>query len=85
MTGNLIKADLSQSTYGNDMARNRWYPDIAMVATVKPGQEAMGPSQVLGWSGRDRLLWVEATLLGEVDGRSRRVALTGRSCAAATT
>ena len=39
MTDTLIKVDLSQSAYENDMIHNRWHPDIPMVATVKPGQD----------------------------------------------
>ena len=39
MPDTLIKVDLSQSPYENDMIHNRWHSDIPMVATVKPGQD----------------------------------------------
>ncbi len=39
MTDTLIKVDLSQSAYDNDMVHNRWHPDIPMVAWVKPGDD----------------------------------------------
>jgi formamidase len=39
MPDTLIKVDLSQSPYENDMIHNRWHPDIPMVATVKPGAD----------------------------------------------
>ena len=38
MPETLIKVDLSQSAYDNDMIHNRWHPDIPMVAWVKPGR-----------------------------------------------
>lgn len=39
MTDTLIKVDLAESPYNNDMVHNRWHPDIPMVAWVKPGAD----------------------------------------------
>jgi formamidase len=39
MTNMLIKIDLSQSPYDNDMIHNRWHPDIPMVAIVDLGDD----------------------------------------------
>ena len=49
MTDTLIKVDLSQSAYENDMIHNRWHPDIPMVATVKPGQDFI--IECYDWTG----------------------------------
>ena len=39
MADTLIKVDLSQSAFENDMIHNRWHPDIPMAVTVKPGDD----------------------------------------------
>jgi formamidase len=49
MTETLIKVDLSQSPYDNDMIHNRWHPDVPMVATVKPGDDFI--LQTYDWTG----------------------------------
>jgi formamidase len=49
MMDTLIKVDLSQSAYDNDMIHNRWHPDIPMVATVKPGQDFI--IECYDWTG----------------------------------
>ena len=49
MADTLIKIDLSQSAYENDMVHNRWHPDIPMVATVKPGDDFI--IECYDWTG----------------------------------
>jgi formamidase len=49
MADTLVKIDLSQSPYENDMIHNRWHPDIPMVATVKPGDEFI--LETYDWTG----------------------------------
>src|SRR4051812_1952011 len=49
MPETLIKVDLTQSAYDNDMVHNRWHPDIPMVATVKPGDEFR--METYDWTG----------------------------------
>ncbi|MHB1304897.1 MAG: formamidase [Acidiphilium sp.] len=49
MTETLIKVDLAQSPYENDMIHNRWHPDIPMVATVKPGDDFI--LETYDWTG----------------------------------
>jgi formamidase len=49
MANSLIKVDLSQSAYENDMIHNRWHPDIPMVATVKPGDDFV--VECVDWTG----------------------------------
>lgn len=49
MPDTLIKVDLSQSPYENDMIHNRWHPDIPMVATVKPGADFI--VECYDWTG----------------------------------
>ncbi len=49
MTETLIKVDLSQSAYDNEMVHNRWHPDIPMVATVKPGDDFV--IETYDWTG----------------------------------
>ncbi|MDP3871440.1 MAG: acetamidase/formamidase family protein [Methyloversatilis sp.] len=39
MAETLIKVDLKQSPYENDMVHNRWHPDIPIVCWVKPGDD----------------------------------------------
>ena len=49
MTETLIKVDLSQSAYENEMVHNRWHPDIPMVATVSPGDDFI--LETYDWTG----------------------------------
>jgi formamidase len=49
MADTLVKIDLSQSPYENDMIHNRWHPEIPMVATVKPGDEFI--LETYDWTG----------------------------------
>jgi len=49
MADTLIKVDLSQSAYENDMIHNRWHPDIPMVAWVKPGDDFI--VECFDWTG----------------------------------
>lgn len=49
MPETLIKVDLSQSAYENDMIHNRWHPDIPMVATVEPGADFI--IETYDWTG----------------------------------
>ena len=49
MTETLIKVDLSQSAYDNEMIHNRWHPDIPMVAMVKPGDDFI--IETYDWTG----------------------------------
>ena len=49
MTETLIKVDLSQSAYDNEMVHNRWHPDIPMVATVSPGDDFI--LETYDWTG----------------------------------
>ncbi|MEN3977087.1 formamidase [Emcibacter sp. SYSU 3D8] len=49
MTDTLIKVDLSQSAYDNDMIHNRWHPDIPMVAWVRPGDDFI--VECVDWTG----------------------------------
>jgi formamidase len=49
MPETLIKVDLSQSPYENDMIHNRWHPDIPMVAMVSPGDDFI--IETYDWTG----------------------------------
>jgi formamidase len=49
VTDKLIKIDLSQSPYDNDMIHNRWHPDIPMVAMVNPGDDFI--VETYDWTG----------------------------------
>jgi formamidase len=49
MPETLIKVDLSQSAFENDMVHNRWHPDIPMVATVSPGDDFI--IETYDWTG----------------------------------
>ncbi len=49
MTDTIVKVDLSQSPYENDMIHNRWHPEIPMVATVKPGADFI--LECYDWTG----------------------------------
>jgi formamidase len=49
MVDTIIKVDLNQSAYDNDMIHNRWHPDIPMVAKVKPGDEFI--VECYDWTG----------------------------------
>ncbi|MBF5095817.1 acetamidase/formamidase family protein [Azospirillum sp. INR13] len=49
MADALIKVDLSQTPYENDMIHNRWHPDIPMAVTVKPGDDFI--LECYDWTG----------------------------------
>ena len=49
MPETLIKVDLSQSAYDNDMIHNRWHPDVPMVAWVNPGDDFI--VETYDWTG----------------------------------
>lgn len=49
MPETLIKVDLSQSPYDNDMVHNRWHPDIPIVTWVKPGDDFL--IETYDWTG----------------------------------
>ncbi len=49
MPETLIKVDLTQSAYDNDMVHKRWHPDIPMVAYVKPGADFI--VETYDWTG----------------------------------
>jgi formamidase len=45
----LIKVDLKQSPYDNELIHNRWHPDIPIVAWVKPGDDFV--IETYDWTG----------------------------------
>ncbi|MDR3376213.1 MAG: acetamidase/formamidase family protein [Ancalomicrobiaceae bacterium] len=49
MADTLIKVDLTQSAFDNDMVHNRWHPDIPMVAWVNPGDDFI--IETYDWTG----------------------------------
>ncbi len=49
MAETLIKIDLNQSPYENEMAHNRWHPDIPIAAWVNPGDDFI--VQTYDWTG----------------------------------
>ncbi len=49
MPETLIKVDLTQSPYENDMIHNRWHPDIPMASWVKPGDDFI--LETYDWTG----------------------------------
>ncbi len=49
MTETLVKVDLNQSPYDNDMIHNRWHPDIPMACWVKPGDDFI--LETYDWTG----------------------------------
>ena len=49
MAETLIKVDLKQSPYENDLIHNRWHPDIPIVAWVKPGDDFL--IETYDWTG----------------------------------
>ena len=49
MPETLIKVDLKQSPYENEMVHNRWHPDIPMACWVKPGDDFV--LETYDWTG----------------------------------
>ncbi len=49
MAETLIRVDLNESPYKNDMVHNRWHPDIPIVAWVKAGDEFI--LETYDWTG----------------------------------
>jgi formamidase len=49
MADTLIKVDLKESPYSNEMIHNRWHPDIPMACWVKPGNDFI--LETYDWTG----------------------------------
>lgn len=49
MAETLIKVDLNQSPYENEMIHNRWHPDIPMACWVNPGDDFI--LETYDWTG----------------------------------
>ena len=49
MPETLIKVDLKQSPYDNELVHNRWHPDIPMAVWVKPGDDFV--LETYDWTG----------------------------------
>ncbi len=49
MPETLIKVDLSQSAYDNEMVHNRWHPDIPIATWVEPGDDFL--VETYDWTG----------------------------------
>jgi len=49
MPETLVKVDLKQSPYENELVHNRWHPDIPIVAWVKPGDDFL--IETYDWTG----------------------------------
>ncbi|KXW56940.1 acetamidase/formamidase family protein [Ferrovum sp. PN-J185] len=49
MADTLIKVDLKESPYNNEMVHNRWHPDIPMACWVKPGNDFI--LETYDWTG----------------------------------
>ncbi|MHB0973233.1 MAG: formamidase [Thiobacillus sp.] len=49
MADTLIKVDLEQSPYDNEMIHNRWHPDIPMACWVNPGDDFI--LETYDWTG----------------------------------
>ena len=49
MAETLIKVDLTQSAYTNEMVHNRWHPDIPMACWVNPGDDFI--IETYDWTG----------------------------------
>lgn len=49
MPETLVKVDLKQSPYENELVHNRWHPDIPIVAWVKPGDDFV--IETYDWTG----------------------------------
>lgn len=49
MAETIIKINLDESPYDNEMIHNRWHPDIPMVVTVKPGDDFI--IECYDWTG----------------------------------
>ena len=45
----LVKVDLDQSPYDNEMIHNRWHPDIPIAVWVEPGDEFI--LETYDWTG----------------------------------
>src|SRR5471030_3037340 len=49
MPDTLIKVDLKQSAFDNELVHNRWHPDIPMACWVKPGDDFV--LETYDWTG----------------------------------
>jgi formamidase len=39
MAKTIVKIDLSESPYKNELIHNRWHPDVPIIEWVKPGED----------------------------------------------
>src|ERR1700742_1074398 len=49
MPKTIVKIDLSESPYKNDMIHNRWHPDVPIIEWVKPGDDFI--LETYDWTG----------------------------------
>ena len=49
MPKTIVKIDLSDSPYKNEMIHNRWHPDVPIIAWVKPGEDFV--METYDWTG----------------------------------
>src|SRR5271168_952422 len=49
MPKTLVKVDLSESPYKNEMIHNRWHPDVPIIEWVKPGEDFL--METYDWTG----------------------------------
>ncbi len=49
MPKTIVKIDLSESPYKNDMIHNRWHPDVPIIEWVKPGDDFI--IETYDWTG----------------------------------
>src|SRR5579864_2476028 len=49
MAKTIVKIDLAESPYKNDMIHNRWHPDVPIVEWVKPGEDFV--METYDWTG----------------------------------
>ena len=49
MPKTIVKIDLSESPYKNDMIHNRWHPDVPIIEWVKPGEDFV--METYDWTG----------------------------------
>ena len=49
MSKTIVKIDLSESPYKNEMIHNRWHPDVPIIEWVKPGEDFV--IETYDWTG----------------------------------
>ena len=81
MPKTIVKIDLNESPYKNDMIHNRWHPDVPIIEWVKPGEDFI--METYDWTGGFIKNNKSADDVRDIDLIDRALSVAGRSASTA--